>query len=260
MVFELLLSSWFLVLIRLCGEILLERTRRATTCEVARALRGGGVVLDQRTRDNAIVICVLPSPGPHGLKRLRPMTTRPRKPGQEPGGGDARDAEFSQFYRGSFAQLVGRCLRIGVPVADAPGLAQDLMLEIYRRWPDIESAERYASKVIAMRAVGFLKISAGTLPKDTADLVRLGQPLTSALPDGVLAVDEEQFVLEALRQLPSVQRAVFALDYDQFTSAEIAVILNMMEATVRSNLRHARATLRTWWNERAGWPGGRCDQ
>jgi len=63
MVSELLLSSWFLVLIRLCGELLMERSRRATICKVTHALRDGGVVLDRRGRNNTIVICVPRRPG-----------------------------------------------------------------------------------------------------------------------------------------------------------------------------------------------------
>jgi len=188
------------------------------------------------------------------------MTIWPPEPEQDPDSGEARDADFSRFYRSSFSPLVSRCLRIGVPASEAPGIVQELMLEIYRRWPDIGSAERYASKTIAMRAAGFLKISASTLPKDMADLARLGRPLTSAMPDGILAVNEGQLVLQALRQLPPVQRAVFALDYDGFTSTDIAAILNMGEATVRSNLRHARAALRTWWEQTSPPAGRRCDQ
>jgi hypothetical protein len=63
MAFDLLLSSWLLVLIRLWGELLVERSRRTTVCKVAHTIRNGGVVLDQRTRNNAIMICVLPPPG-----------------------------------------------------------------------------------------------------------------------------------------------------------------------------------------------------
>jgi hypothetical protein len=60
MVFELLLSSWVLVFLRLCGELLMERSRRTTICKVAHALPHGGVVLDRRARDNTVVILVPP--------------------------------------------------------------------------------------------------------------------------------------------------------------------------------------------------------
>jgi hypothetical protein len=61
--FELVLSSAFLVLIRLYGEFILERSRRTTACEVAQALAGsgGGLVVDTRARHNAIVVYI-PSP------------------------------------------------------------------------------------------------------------------------------------------------------------------------------------------------------
>ena len=61
--FELTLSSWFLVLVRLCGEFILERSRRATACEVAQVLAGshGGLVVHSRARHNAIVVYI-PSP------------------------------------------------------------------------------------------------------------------------------------------------------------------------------------------------------
>ena len=72
------------------------------------------------------------------------MTTWPPEPEPRPDRGATRDADFSEFYRSSFSPLVGRCIRIGVPAAEAPGIVQELMLEIYRRWPDIGSPERYA--------------------------------------------------------------------------------------------------------------------
>jgi DNA-directed RNA polymerase specialized sigma24 family protein len=161
-----------------------------------------------------------------------------------------RDAEFSRFYRGSFARLVGRCVFIGVPAADAPGVVQGLMLEIYRRWAEIRSAEAYADSAVACRAADYLKLSSRTVASDDADLARLGQPLTADLPDGVLHVEGEHLVLEALSRLPPQQRAVFALVYDDYSIADIAAALKLTQVTTRSHLRHARATLRTWWSGR----------
>lgn len=187
------------------------------------------------------------------------MTVRSDDSEPDPDGGGTRDEEFSRFYRSSFAALLSRCLWIGVPAADAPGVVQELMIEIYRRWLDIKSPEAYAKRTVQLRAVGFLKISADTPAKDEADLARLGRPLTSNTPDGVLSIDERQVVLQALSQLSPVQRAVFALYYDGFTGADIGAILNMEESTVRSNVRHARETLRAWWNQVASSDEGRND-
>jgi DNA-directed RNA polymerase specialized sigma24 family protein len=78
----------------------------------------------------------------------------------------------------------------------------------------------------------------------------LGQPLTAGLPDEFLLIEEEQLMLEALSQLPPLQRAVFALVYDGYSIADIAAVLKLKEVTTRSHLRHARCTLRTWWRSK----------
>jgi DNA-directed RNA polymerase specialized sigma24 family protein len=131
------------------------------------------------------------------------------------------------------------------------------MLEIYRRWAEIKSAEAYANFTVACRATDYLKLSSRTVVSDEADLARLGQPLTADLPDGVLFIEGEQLVLEALSQLPPLQRAVFALVYDEYSIADIAAILKLKDVTTRSHLRHARSTLRTWWGSRTAENPGR---
>lgn len=158
------------------------------------------------------------------------------------------DAAFSQFYRDTFARYVARCVRMGVQAQDAPGIVQEVMLEIYRRGPkEIESPQAYANVTMPRRAAGFLKLSSWS-SRDNARLARLGQPLTAGLPGGVLTIEEKDLVLEALDQLTSLQqRAVFALVYDDYKCVEIAKILEMRADTVRSHLRNARAVLRPWW-------------
>jgi RNA polymerase sigma factor (sigma-70 family) len=158
------------------------------------------------------------------------------------------EAAFSQFYRETFARYVARCVRMGVRAQDAPGIVQEVMLEIYRRGPkEIESPQAYANVTVPRRAAGFLKLSSWS-SRDNASLARLGQLLTAGLPRGVLTIEEKDLVLEALDQLTSPQqRAVFALVYDDYKCVEIAKILEMRADTVRSHLRNARAVLRPWW-------------
>jgi RNA polymerase sigma factor (sigma-70 family) len=170
-----------------------------------------------------------------------------------------QDAAFSFFYRSLFVSLVAQSIRFGVPAADAPGLVQDLMLEIYARWADISFPGAYARRTVAFRAADLLKQSSRLIVEDGAYFTGLGYELTSGLPHGLLAVEGEQLVLEALAQLPPIQRAVFALTYDGFPCEDIGEILGMKEATVRSNLRHARRTLSDWWNRRARLGGGATD-
>jgi DNA-directed RNA polymerase specialized sigma24 family protein len=164
--------------------------------------------------------------------------------------GEDRDVVFSRFYRDAFARHVVKCIMIGVSAADAPGIVQEVMLEIYHRWPKIGSPQAYANFAVPRRAAGFLELSSWVQPMDDADLARLMQPLTARLPEGVLAIGGEELVLEALDQLPPTQRAVFALVYDDYKCVEIGKILELKEDTVRSHLRHARAVLRLWWTGR----------
>lgn len=177
------------------------------------------------------------------------MTARPHEPEWSPHDDETRRAEFSSFYRNSFGSLVARCAWIGVPAEDATGIVQDLMIEIYRRWPDIGSPEAYARTTVPRRAIGFLRISANAWTAGDFDLASGGRPLTSGAPDAIVAIGERQVVLQALGQLPPKQRAVFALHYDGFTSVDIEAILGMNEGTVRSNLRHAKMALRAWWDQ-----------
>jgi DNA-directed RNA polymerase specialized sigma24 family protein len=168
-----------------------------------------------------------------------------------------RDAAFSRFYRSSVPQLVGRCTLLGVPAADAAGVVQELMAEMYRRWAEIRSAEAYANFTLACRATEYLRLSSRTVACDDAKLVSLGQPLTSGLPHGITPIEGEQLVLQALAQLPPLQRAVFALVYDGYDIADVAAILKLKPVTVRSHLRHARTRLRNWWNTRTPQDEGR---
>jgi RNA polymerase sigma factor (sigma-70 family) len=51
-------------------------------------------------------------------------------------------------------------------------------------------------------------------------------------------------VLSAIRQLPPLQRQVFALHFDQLTTSEIAETVQITEAAARQNLARARTRLK----------------
>lgn len=171
--------------------------------------------------------------------------------------GEDRDEAFSRFYKNTVVSLVRRCILLGVPAADAPGVVQELMVEIYRRWSEIESAQAYANFTVACRATDYLKRSARVMVAEGTGLEGIGRPLTLGLADGVLLVEGERLVMEALSQLTPLQRAVFALVYDGYDTADIAAILKLKTTTVRSHLRHARTVLRAWWSSRVEEKEGR---
>ncbi len=77
---------------------------------------------------------------------------------------------------------------------------------------------------------------------------RRGETLVAQIPDtGVPAVDrfEDQPLWQALRELPTGQRAVIVLRYyEDLSEAEIAATLGISAGTVKSQASRAMATLR----------------
>ena len=63
-------------------------------------------------------------------------------------------------------------------------------------------------------------------------------------PSDIESLLEQDAVLSAIRQLPPLQRQVFALHFDQLSTREIAGTLQITEAAVRQNLVGARARLK----------------
>jgi RNA polymerase sigma factor (sigma-70 family) len=63
---------------------------------------------------------------------------------------------------------------------------------------------------------------------------------------------EEDQILELLSRLPPTQRLVMTCHLDGFDNKEIANQLGMLEATVRSTLRHAREKMKK------AFPGQQC--
>jgi DNA-directed RNA polymerase specialized sigma24 family protein len=74
-------------------------------------------------------------------------------------------------------------------------------------------------------------------PLEEADDLWVGQDLE-------IFGDEQRRVLRLLRALPSGQRTVAALSYDGLSCEEIAELTGKQAATIRSQLRHARKTLK----------------
>ena len=74
-----------------------------------------------------------------------------------------------------------------------------------------------------------------------------------AIPDPRRALDISQEVQAVLEQLPDKYRSVLVLrDLENFSTSEIAAIMNRKEATVRWRLAEARARFQRLWSKRLG--------
>lgn len=128
---------------------------------------------------------------------------------------------------------------MGASRADAEDAAQDAMIQAWNQWESIRDPAAWI-RTVAVRA--YLK---QTRNRDRQAISLDESPGEPAGDLGLdVFADEEQEVLRLLRELPEGQRTVAALFYDGLTCEEIAELTGKPAGTVRSQLRHARSTLK----------------
>jgi RNA polymerase sigma factor (sigma-70 family) len=167
-------------------------------------------------------------------------------PGPSPAGPAARVAdaasttqagehEFARFYGDYIHRLAAYIMYQGASAHLAADIAQDAMITAYRRWPEIKSPRAYAwtiaYRAFTRHALSDPEQTAGEVPEPAPLLPRPGEAETWL---------QEQHVIHVLRALPPRQRQVLALTIDGWTPAEIAEMLGLEPAAVRSSLRKAR--------------------
>ncbi|WP_155372955.1 sigma-70 family RNA polymerase sigma factor [Catellatospora vulcania] len=149
------------------------------------------------------------------------------------------DHEFADFYRTEFRNLVLFTRFVsGVDLHDAVDIAQEAMIALHGNWEKIESPVAFVRKVASRRASDSRRRSRRQVLVSPTDVV-LDQ--FQEIDPYTTDVDE---VRQLIRQLPEQQRMVFALHLRSYPTADMAAILHLKEATVRSTLRHARERLR----------------
>jgi len=152
---------------------------------------------------------------------------------------------FEVFYRREFVTAVALARALSGP-ALADDVAQEAMLAAYRRW---EEVSRLDLPVAWVRRVT-VNIATSGLRRRAAEaraLLRLG-----ARRGDYAGLDpaHEDFWAD-VRRLPRRQAQVAALHYvDDLSVADIAVVLDCSEGTVKQHLARARKALagpaRTW--------------
>jgi RNA polymerase sigma factor (sigma-70 family) len=146
---------------------------------------------------------------------------------------------FAAFYEGEIRSVVGLTYVLSGSRSGAEDLAQDAFLMAYRHWDRIGSYDdpgAWVRRVAVNRAISARRRRVS----EAKALIRLGGTRIT-LPE--LSVDNQD-LWSAVRRLPPRQAQVIALRYwDQRTTHEIAAILELSEATVKSHLQRARQTL-----------------
>jgi RNA polymerase sigma-70 factor (ECF subfamily) len=154
---------------------------------------------------------------------------------------------FDVFFSREWPRLVAFCCAaFRLPRAVAEEVAQEAFLQLYRYRRTVDMPGAYVRKVATRMA---LRLPPEAPHQDIADAGGGVLPADSR-PEG------RHLVRQALAQLPQQQRVVFALHLDDYSDSQIASILGLGTATVRSYRRHARRTLHRWYEQTITGPEG----
>lgn len=148
---------------------------------------------------------------------------------------------FEDFFREEYPRLVYGVMRLGASVAEAEDIASEAMLSTLMRWADIADPAAYTHTSARRAYFARAKQKLREAPLEEEQLREGSEP---SMPDSLDLGDQERRVLRVLDRLPRAQRTVMHLHYAGLSTEEIARQLGTQEATVRSNLRHARQRLR----------------
>ncbi|HET6858549.1 MAG TPA: RNA polymerase sigma factor [Streptomyces sp.] len=147
--------------------------------------------------------------------------------------------EYSEFFRKHFPRLVKALAVVGATTEEAQDVVQEAMVELLFIWPNCRYPYAWVRKVAWHKYLGTVAGERRRQEKEREARIASFTPVEPVEPD------EGAWVRQLLSELPARQRAVLALFVDGYSNAEIAALLAMDAGTVRSNLRHARNTLRT---------------
>ena len=150
----------------------------------------------------------------------------------------AADPEFATCYHAEMPALISFLIRCGANHHDAADAAQEAFLQLFKQWPAVRKPRQWL-RTVAFRI--FLRQPAGNTVPFCA-VQDIPSPLSASTP--LELRQGEKFVLEILDLLPTTQRAVLALHYDQLETRDIAEIMGINQAAVRKNLERARAALK----------------
>jgi RNA polymerase sigma factor (sigma-70 family) len=150
--------------------------------------------------------------------------------------------DFDAFFRGQYRSVTGLAFVLCGDVDRAEDLAQEAFVAAHRSWERISRYDdpgAWVRRVVANKATSLRR----TRSAEARALSKLGGPRAVAESDLHLGV-EGAAVWCAVRSLPRRQAQVVALTFlDDLDISEVAHILQCGEATAKTHLRRAKATL-----------------
>jgi RNA polymerase sigma-70 factor (ECF subfamily) len=131
----------------------------------------------------------------------------------------------------------------------ARDLAQEAFLRAYERLDSFDTSRRFGPwlfRIAVNIAVDYLRKS-----RRRVRWTRLGEDTRAVVPDPRKTLDLQQEVRQVIDQLPEKYRIVLILrDLENFSTSEVAAILDREEATIRWRLAEAREKFHRLWTRR----------
>jgi RNA polymerase sigma factor (sigma-70 family) len=142
------------------------------------------------------------------------------------------------FFSEEYPRLVRAMYLLAGDASEAQDLAQEALTRVFERWDRVRRIEDPVGYVYRV-AFNHYRRSFRTILRERARL-----PLRSEGIDPTAASDTEQDLAGAIRRLPLAEReAIVAAAWLEMSTEEIATILGIKPASVRSRLHRARQHL-----------------
>lgn len=184
----------------------------------------------------------------------RPATTADARLVEGSRRGD-RDA-FGELVLRYEARLMQVILRFVQDRELARDLAQETFLRVYQRLNQFDPSRRFAPWLFRIGVNLTLDFLRKRKRRGRWILFSDGaarKPMDPTVSDPRTAEDIGQEVRAVLNQLPEKYRTVLVLrDLENFTTSEIAAILNRKESTIRWRLAEGRSRFQSSWTKRHG--------
>ncbi|WP_439381520.1 RNA polymerase sigma factor [Amycolatopsis lexingtonensis] len=151
-------------------------------------------------------------------------------------------AHFDEYFKADAKRLVALLVKLGAEVHDAADIAQEVLIDIFRRWDKIDSPRDWARHAALRRCY---KISASRKHETLVDAVPDSPRSTLLSPEYYAETVESARSARALLALLSEQqRLVMAFLSDGYDHRETARLIGTTPATVAQAARRARRILK----------------